>query len=121
MRNRRATLGVGLTWKRHNDIIVSMVPPFDNRGNVPPGIHWASWSEIRGRFGNNTHRQALLEGLKRALVALKKAGCKTVYLNGSFITSTLYPADFDGCWDLDGVDPALLDPILLDFRHPRRA
>jgi hypothetical protein len=29
--------------------------------------------------------------------------------------------DFDGCWEAEDVDPDALDPVLLDFRHPRAA
>jgi len=44
-----------------------------------------------------------------------------VYIDGSFVTAKEVPGDFDGCWEPHGVDPDLLDPVLLDFRHPRRA
>ena len=30
------------------------------------------------------------------------------------------PADFDGCWETDMVDPALLDPVLVTFDPYRR-
>ena len=46
---------------------------------------------------------------------LKNAGCLTVYLNGSFVTNKEVPNDFDACWEEDGVDPAVLDPVLLTF------
>lgn len=57
----------------------------------------------------------MLEGLGSALLALQKAGCQTVYLNGSFVTSKDNPADFDGCWDIDSVSLDLLDPVLMNF------
>lgn len=44
-----------------------------------------------------------------------------VYVNGSFVTSKVRPGDFDGCWDVAGVDPALLDPVLLTFDMRRAA
>jgi hypothetical protein len=56
-----------------------------------------------------------------ALDSLKRAGCKTVYLDGSFVTSKQVPNDFDGCWDVDGVNPNLVDPVLLDFTNGRAA
>jgi hypothetical protein len=40
----------------------------------------------------------------RALNDLRDAGCKRVYLNGSFVTSKDEPGDFDACWDPTGVD-----------------
>ncbi len=60
-----------------------------------------------------------MSGLKAALVSLKDAGCQTAYLDGSFVTSKELPGDFDGCWDLQGVDPGRLDPILLTFDRGR--
>ncbi len=53
--------------------------------------------------------------------ALARAGCRTVFLDGSFITAKPHPGDFDGIWDLDGVDPTALDPVLLDFDNKRAA
>ena len=56
-----------------------------------------------------------MAGLRAALDNLKAAGCKTVYLDGSFVTSKEVPNDFDACWEEAGVDPAVLDPVLLTF------
>lgn len=92
-----------------------MIPEFNDAGNLPPGVHWATWAELRERFGVSERRRFLLEGLGSALLALQKAGCQTVYLNGSFVTSKDNPADFDGCWDIDSVSLDLLDPVLMNF------
>lgn len=94
-----------------------MIPQFNDQGNLPLGIHWASWEEIGQRFGFSDKRRFLLEGLRDALVALQKAGCETVYLNGSFVTSKENPADYDGCWDIDSVSLELLDPVLINFSN----
>jgi hypothetical protein len=106
---------------QHNIIVVFRIPPFDSTGNLPPRVHWTTWHELVDRFGETRHRQQLLAGLQAALEALRTAGCRTVYIDGSFVTTKRIPNDFDGCWDLDGVDPALLDPILLTFDHGRAA
>lgn len=98
-----------------------MIPPFDATGNLPPGIHEATWHEFVEQFGKTPHRRMLLAGLKAALDALRAAGCRTVYINGSFVTAKQIPNDFDACWDIDDVDPTLLDPILLTFDHGRAA
>ena len=98
-----------------------MIPAFNSDGNLPPGVHWATWQEFAARFGTTPHRQQLLKGLKSALDSLSKAGCQTVYIDGSFVTKKENPNDFDGCWDLTGVDPSLLDPILLLFDNKRVA
>lgn len=90
-------------------------------GDLPPGIHWAIWQELEERFGYNTRRSLLLEGLYKALTALKIAGCPVAYVDGSFISEKELPGDFDGCWEEEGVDPDLLDPVLLDFSFRRAA
>lgn len=97
-----------------------MIPDFESDGLLPPGIHWATWQEIFDRFGTNEHRKALLTGLNEALNSLKTAGCETVYVDGSFVTSKETPGDFDACWDPANVDPRRLDPVLLRF-EPGRA
>ena len=51
---------------------------------------------------------------------MKIAGCKTVFLDGSFVTDKLYPGDFDACWDPAGIDTNKLDPVLLDFSNRRK-
>lgn len=56
-----------------------------------------------------------MAGLKAALDELHRAGCRTVYINGSFVTSKESPGDYDGCWDATGVDRRMLDPIFLDY------
>lgn len=68
-----------------------MIPAYDNKGNLPPGIHPATWKEIEKRYGYNHERRKQLTGLKAALTNLKSAGCKMAYLDGSFITDKESP------------------------------
>lgn len=96
-----------------------MIPEFDEDGYLPPGEHGADWSSIVDRFGGNPRRDWLLVGLKRALEALRSAGCQTAYIDGSFVTAKPEPRDYDGLWDIRGVHAALLDPVLLDFDDGR--
>jgi hypothetical protein len=49
---------------------------------------------------------------------LKKIGCKTIYIDGSFITRKILPKDIDVCWDRTGVNlvvASYLMPILWDL------
>ena len=94
-----------------------MIPEFDETGNLPPGLHKATWQEIAQKYGYTGHRKKMLQGLKRALDNLKQAGCKRAYLDGSFITRKRKPGDFDLCWQIDGVNGELLDPILRDRKY----
>jgi hypothetical protein len=94
---------------------------FDASGNLPPGVHQATWMELEERFGTTPWRRALLAGLSRALGSLRAAGCRRVYVDGSFVTTKDAPGDFDVCWEAAGVDPTKLDPVLLDFSNRRAA
>lgn len=98
-----------------------MIPDFNSDGRLPPGTHCCDWQEFSSRFAWNPHRERLLSGLKAALDSLKAAGCQTTYIDGSFVTTKEIPGDFDGCWDVQGVDPNLLDPVLLIFDRGRAA
>lgn len=98
---------------------MSVLPPFQTSGNLPPGLHHATWDEVVARFGTTAHRRRLLEGLLRALQSLRQAGCSVAYLDGSFVTSREVPGDFDACWAEEGVDPDKLDPVLKIFDDGR--
>ena len=54
-----------------------------------------------------------------AIESLRRAGCHTVYLDGSFVTSKETPNDFDACWEEAGAVPESLDPVLLRFDASR--
>lgn len=63
-------------------------------------------------------------GLRSVLAALVAAGCSVAYLDGSFVTSKALPSDFDGAWDMAGVDLGkllALEPLLFDFSNRRAA
>ena len=98
-----------------------MLPPFTKHGWLPKGIHRTSWPVFVERFGTTSRRRKLLAGLKAAMQSLRAAGCKTVYIDGSFVTIKRNPGDFDGCWDIASVEPELLDPVLLTFDAGRAA
>jgi hypothetical protein len=88
---------------------------------LPPGIHDASLAEVAATFATTPHRQWLFDGFTRVVEAFRLAGGGMLYLDGSFTTGKPHPADYDGCWDHQGIDFALLDPVLLDFSHKRAA
>jgi hypothetical protein len=92
-----------------------VLPPFTDAGLLPPGLHQARWPEFTDRFGHNRHRLAILGGLRQAARALARAKCSRLFVDGSFVTTKPMPKDWDGAWDIAGVDSSLLDPILIDF------
>jgi hypothetical protein len=98
-----------------------MIVEFDDRGNLPPGIHHATWAEIVTCYATNTRRRELLDGLLDGLRSLKTSGCTTAYLDGSFVTAKEHPGDFDACWESAGVALDRLDPELRDFSDARSA
>lgn len=112
---------IPLTTGQHNDIVESVIPEFEADGNLPVGVHWALWSEVNQRFGLTVHRRRLLSGLKSALDQFAAAGCRSFYLDGSFVTGKDHPGDYDACWDVVGVNPGMLDPIFFDLRDFKRA
>ncbi len=87
---------------------------------LPEGVHDSTLEEIEKSFAYNQKRKQLFEGFKKGVNSLKRAGCRTVYLNGSFTTSKSIPGDFDACWDPIGVDARKLNPVLLDFNNKRK-
>jgi hypothetical protein len=97
------------------------IPDFLPNGNLPVGIHLARWQEVREVLAFNDRRRELLAGLQRACQSLKQAGCTRIYIGGSFATNKEFPGDFDVCWERTGVNPQLLDPVLLDFSNKRAA
>ena len=88
---------------------------------LPPGIHDATMDEIKQTFATNEVRTFLFEGFVRGVEALARAGCLTLYLDGSFVTEKPNPGDYDVCWDAVGVNVNQLDPVLLDFSQLRKA
>jgi hypothetical protein len=92
-----------------------LIPDFTTSDNLPAGVHRATWDEFCKRFGRSGHWKKLIDGLAAALSSLAAAGCRIVYINGSFVTRKLKPNDYDLCWSIDGVAVERLDPVLLDF------
>lgn len=100
------------------------IPSFDKNGNLPPGIYYCDWEEFTERFETTPKRRRLIDGLKKAMIQLKQAGCRTIYINGSFVTDKLNPNDFEACWDTENVNINYLRinaPDLLNFYDKRAA
>ena len=99
-----------------------MIPLFQANGNLPEGIHDATWTEITTHFGYTPHRLRLLAGLLEASQALQQAGSQWILINGSFVTNKAQPNDIDACYDDSKLDYDLLEqlaPSLTDFSNRR--
>ena len=79
-----------------------MIPEFDERGYLPPGIHVASLEEVIERFGVQSEvRQAQAESLQWLMPLCNEAGIIRLLINGSFVTDGEEPNDVD-CLLLQG-------------------
>ncbi len=101
-----------------------MIPEFVDIGGpwrvLPPGVHAATLDEVEVRFAASAHRKRLFFGFRNGVIALRKAGCNRILLDGSYVTDKPLPGDFDVCWEPAGVDSTKLDPVLLDFTDGRK-
>ncbi|MBI3823653.1 MAG: hypothetical protein HY289_13370, partial [Planctomycetes bacterium] len=73
-----------------------MLPPFDDYGNLPPGIHPCAVDELAARFGTDSEeRETEINELLDFIEAARKAGVRRLLVNGSFVTGKLNPNDVD--------------------------
>jgi hypothetical protein len=99
-----------------------MTPAFDpSTGYLPAGVHPMDWGCFGSNFGWNSRRRRLASGLYRAVTNLRNAGCRSVVVDGSFVTSKDQPVDYDAAFDPVGVNGSLVDPVLLKHDDERKA
>jgi hypothetical protein len=73
-----------------------MIPPFDDNGRLPPGIHRATLDEIEARFGQQSEiRTVQMESIRWLIALATRAGAERIVLNGSFVTDIMEPNDVD--------------------------
>lgn len=87
-----------------------MIPPFDETGCLPPGLHTSALREVEDRFGRQSElRRAQMESVRWMVDLATRAGVQRLVLNGSFVTDIMEPNDVD-CVLMIGrgfpVDPA---------------
>jgi hypothetical protein len=100
-----------------------LIPAFNRNGVLPPGVHWSTMDEIRDKLCFSKKRENLFNGLIRAIASLKEAGCKTIYIDGSFSTTKHSPGDIDVCWEVSKVDLVrlnLIEPVFFNFENGRK-
>ena len=72
------------------------LPPLDETGSLPPGIHPATLDEVEARFGRGSElRRVQMESVRWMVDLAVRAGAERVVLNGSFVTDTIEPNDVD--------------------------
>ena len=73
-----------------------MIPPFDDNGYLPPGVHPATLDEIKDRFGSESElRRVQMESLNWLVELARRAGVVRLVVNGSFTTDVFEPNDVD--------------------------
>ena len=73
-----------------------MLPPFDDVGHLPAGIHSCSVAELVARFGGGSEeRETEINELLQFIEAAKASGVRRLLVNGSFVTGKLAPNDVD--------------------------
>ena len=73
-----------------------MIPPFNELGYLPPGIHPATLDEIDAHFGQLSElRRVQMESVRWMVELANRAGVQRIVLNGSFVTDIMEPGDVD--------------------------
>lgn len=73
-----------------------MIPPLDESGCLPPGVHSAGLAEIEARFGVQSElRRVQMESVRWMIELAVRAGVQRIVLNGSFVTDIMEPNDVD--------------------------
>src|SRR5689334_10448434 len=73
-----------------------MIPPFNESGYLPPGVHPATLNEIESRFGLESEiRRMEVQSVRWMLDLAIRASAQRIVLNGSFVTSIMEPNDVD--------------------------
>jgi hypothetical protein len=74
-----------------------VLPNFNNNGDLPPGIHRASWKDVAERFGSGTEaRTKATTTLKHLHDLAARTGClRHFYVFGSFASRAAEPRDVD--------------------------
>ncbi len=73
-----------------------MIPPFNDLGYLPAGVHLASLDEIEARFARSSEiRQVQMDSIRWLVDLATRAGVQRIVLNGSFATDIMEPNDVD--------------------------
>jgi hypothetical protein len=73
-----------------------LLPPFNEFGHLPHGIHTCDIEELVARFGSGSPERVVeTQELLEFLVWARKAGVRRVIINGSYATAKSAPNDVD--------------------------
>jgi Family of unknown function (DUF6932) len=73
-----------------------MIPPFNQDGVLPPGVHQATLEEVASLFGHSSEiRRVQMESVRWMVELALRAGADRIVLNGSFVTDIIETNDVD--------------------------
>lgn len=73
-----------------------MIPPLNDSGYLPAGVHAATLVEIEDRFGGESElRTVIMQSLRWTVALAVRAGVRRIVVDGSFITDRIEPNDVD--------------------------
>jgi hypothetical protein len=73
-----------------------MLPPFNEHGYLPPGIHPCDVEELVSRFGSGSpEREVETQELLEFIDWTRRAGVRRLIVNGSYATEASAPQDVD--------------------------
>jgi hypothetical protein len=77
-----------------------------------------SHEELSHHFGTNPRRLRHLENALQFFRIFYACGCRFVYIDGSFVSTKIYPEDIDLCFDTTGIDSDKLEKEFPAFFEP---
>jgi hypothetical protein len=73
-----------------------LIPPLNEHGYLPAGVHPATLDEVIARFGRGSEqREAQGDSLRRLAPLCQQIGVTKLLINGSFVTNAAEPNDVD--------------------------
>jgi hypothetical protein len=97
--NQNCAIAIALTSLFHLEGCYVPIPPLNERGYLPEGVHECTIEEIASAFGQtqgSDRRPRLLDDLQRYVRELVDANvAKYLIVDGSFVTSKSDPNDID--------------------------
>lgn len=97
---------------------------FNSRGFLHQTIG-LTYEEFKKHFGTNPKRMQQINNALVFFMIFNSCNCKTVYIDGSFVSKKEYPEDIDLCFDITDLDeeklkrefPSFFDPNQLGKIH----
>jgi hypothetical protein len=80
-------------------IVLVVLPDLTVDGDLPPGVHTATWPDFISRFGGSSPRRLWLAGRLRTVLELAATGgrLRRIFVWGSFLTAKPAPEMSTSC------------------------